>query len=415
MKKVVLKLIIFICLIFLIRWLFVCFKGNHSIDYILTTKNNSYKINEKFDDNSNNYYFEVKDRNNNKYLFSTINKYDKSRKIISDIRLYKNDNLSCILPIYNKSRGDLACVYNKRQVSYSYLKETDNKEINNINKLIRKDGYLSIDEYDYSEVKEKMNNYYFYKDNIPNDTIFTMWFYKGFYVVSSDDIVRMEYFKKDKYENNLSLLIDSKYVFVNTDNGLLDYDEVNIYDVVNGKKKTISLENSISNGSYFNGVCNGLLYVTDANKKMQYSIDISKGSSSVVGNRESGFVGDCIKSKEKVSTSSFFKDKVYFDEVKIDSKFKKLGAREVKVDKDIYYYIDSDNNVYMLYSNHFDYPILLFKLDTISDWKVGNGGVIVVSDDTLYYYDNMGLRKILVNSELNYNSNNICDFMKKVG
>lgn len=97
----------------------------------------------------------MKDRNNNKYLFSTINKYDKSRKIISDIRLYKNDNLSCILPIYNKSRGDLACVYNKRQVSYSYLKETDNKEINNINKLIRKDGYLSIDEYDYSEVKEK--------------------------------------------------------------------------------------------------------------------------------------------------------------------------------------------------------------------------------------------------------------------
>lgn len=41
-----------------------------------------------------------------------------------------------------------------------------------------------------------MNNYYFYKDNIPNDTIFTMWFYKGFYVISSDDIVRMEYFKK---------------------------------------------------------------------------------------------------------------------------------------------------------------------------------------------------------------------------
>lgn len=415
MKKVVLKLIIFICLIFLIRWLFVSFKGNHNINYILTTKNNSYKINEKFDDDNSNYYFEVKDRDNNKYLFSTTNKYNKNKKIISDIRLYKKDNLSCILPVYNKDRGDLVCVYKKKQVSYSYLKETDNKEINDINKLIKKDGYLSIDKYDYSEVKEKMDNYYFYKDNIPNDTIFTMWFYRGFYVISSDDIVRMEYFKKDKYENNLSLLIDSKYVFVNTDNGLLDYDEVNIYDVVNGKKKTISLENSISNSSYFNGVCNGLLYVTDVNKKMQYSIDISKGSSSVVGDRESGFIENCSKLEEKVSTSNFFKDKVYFDDIKINSKLKKLGAREVKMDKDIYYYIDSDNNVYMLYSDHFDYPILLFSLDSISDWKVGNGGVIAVSSDTLYYYDNMGLRKILVNSELNYNSKNICDFMKKVG
>ena len=415
MKNVVLKLIVFICLIFLIRWLFVCFKGNHNINYILTTKNNSYKINEKFEKDSNNYYFEVKDRNNNKYLFSTNNKYSKSRKVISDIRLYKKDNLSCILPIYSKNKGDLACVYKKKQVSYSYLKEADNKEINDINKLIKKDGYLSIDKYNYSEVKEKMDNYYFYKNNIPTDTIFTMWFYRGFYVISSDDIVRMEYFDKDKYENNLSLLIDSKYVFVNTDNGLLDYDEVNIYDVISGKKKTINLEDSISNSSYFNGVCNGLLYVTDVNKKIQYSIDISKGSSSVVGNRETGFVGDCSKLEEKTSTSSFFKDKVYFDEVKINSKFKKLDAREVKMDGDIYYYIDSDNNVYMLYNNHFDYPILLFSLESISDWKVDNGGIIAVSGDTLYYYDNMGLRKILINSELNYNSKNICDFMKKVG
>lgn len=397
----------------MIRWLFVSFKGNHNVNYILTTKNNSYKINEKFEKDNNYYYFEVKDRDNNKYLFTTINEYNKSKKIISDIRLYKKDNLSCILPVYNKSRGDLACVYKKKQVSYSYLKEME--DISGINKLIKKDGYFSIDKYDYSEIKEEMDNYYFYKDNIPSDTIFTMWFYRGFYVISNDDIVRMEYFKKDKYENNLSLLIDSKYVFVNTDNGLLDYDEVNIYDVISGKKKTINLENSISNSSYFNGVCNGLLYVTDVNKKMQYSVDISKGSSSVVGDRESGFIEDCSKLEEKASTSGFFKDKVYFDEVKIDSKFKKLGAREVKMDKDIYYYIDSNNNVYMLYSDHFDYPILLFKLDTISDWKVDNGGIIAVSGDTLYYYDNMGLRKILINSELNYNSKNICDFMKKVG
>ena len=43
-----------------------------------------------------------------------------------------------------------------------------------------------------------------------------------------------------------------------------------------------------------------------------------------------------------------------------------------------------------------------------------NRDVLFINKDTLYFYnDELGIRKIISNNEFKYNSNNICDFMKK--
>lgn len=417
MRRKVFKIVLLICLVLIIIYIFKNFNDNHSIDYILTTKNNSYRIVEEYEfKNSNRYFFSIIDRSNTKYLFSTNNDFGKKKKVISDIKFYEENNLKCILPIYrDESVGQLTCNHAGLQVSYFHLLDSFNKEINTLLELASKDGFNVIDN-SKRDVKEKIDSYYFYRNNISDNVVFIMWFYKGFYVMDSNDIVREEYFNKDKYENNLSLLVDNKYIFVNSDKSSLDYDELFVYDISTGKKKSVKLDSAISNNSYFNGIYDDLVYLTDINNKVQYTIDINDGIIKTIGSRKESFVKVHDNKLSRVSTKEFFSKKVYFDEVDISDELVKIDAKSVKVDNDIYYYVDSNNNVYMMYKDYMDIPILLFSLESISEWKVNNGSIIAISGDTLYYYDDdFGLRKILVNSELKYNYKNICDFVKKVG
>lgn len=416
-RRKVFRIVLLVCLILIIIYIFKNFKDEHSIDYILTTDNNSYRIVEKYNfKDSDRYFFSIIDRGNTKYLFTTSNGFGKKKKVITDIKLYEKGSLKCILPIYeNESVGQLICNQDGLQVSYFHLLDSSNEEINTLLEFASKDGFKVIDD-SKSDIKEKVDNYYFYRNNILDNVVFTMWFYKGFYVIDSNDIVRKEYFNRDKYENNLSLLVDNKYIFVNSDKGSLDYDEILMYDIDSGKTKSINLDGVISNNSYFNGVYDDLIYLTDINNKLQYTIDLNEGKVKTIGSRKEKFVRIYDNKLDKVSTKEFFSKKIYFDEVDISNELEKFDATSVKVDNDIYYYIDSNNTVYMVYRDYMNVPILLFNLESISEWKVNNGSIIATSGDTLYYYDDVfGLRKILVNSELKYNYKNICYFAKKVG
>ena len=70
-----------------------------------------------------------------------------------------------------------------------------------------------------------------------------------------------------------------------------------------------------------------------------------------------------------------------------------------------YYYVD-DSNVYQVINNK---KVLLFNLDKFREMKVVNGNLFGISNDTLYLYNKNGLKKVLSNRELIYNSSNIYD------
>lgn len=403
----------------LLQYFVVFFTNTHEVKYSIMGKDNSYMIYEDFKrvDDLNYYYFKVKDKAGDLYNFSFVGDFNKQEEIISDIKFYKKGKTKCILPIYlNKKEGQVSCIYDKQQVSYSYLKQADSSVASKFLSKIEKDGY-NISLTKASDSFEDVDGYKFYKKNIPDDAIFTMWFYKGFYILKDGKVVKKEFFQKDRYENNLARLIDKFYVFVNTDTGGSDYGELYLYDVKDGGKITVSLNNSISSDTYFNGVYDGKIYYTDMKFKTQYSLDLDSQEIEVVGNKKDGFLRVISGKLERVKASEFLENKFYFDKDPFIMDFdfyKKYDVVDFQEEEDAYYFRSKDNKFYKVFKRDINDPILLFKFDGVSEWKVKEGNLMFVSGDSMYYYDELlGIRKILSNKELIYNYKNICDFTKK--
>lgn len=137
MKKLLLIILslglFFCCFQFIIN----LFLKEHNINYSLISNDNKYSIKEYYVDNT--YYFNIKDKYKNIYNFYYNKYYNNMDQIINKILYYKNKDLSCILPVYNKSDyNDLYCIYKNKQVSSSYLKQINNDSFNNIiNKVKR--------------------------------------------------------------------------------------------------------------------------------------------------------------------------------------------------------------------------------------------------------------------------------------
>ena len=52
--------------------------------------------------------------------------------------------------------------------------------------------------------------------------------------------------------------------------------------------------------------------------------------------------------------------------------------------------------------------IKLFSIDKVNDWKIVDNNLLIMSNDTLYLYnDDIGLRKVVSNNEFKYNYKNI--------
>lgn len=397
----------------LMQYIVVFMTKKHEVKYSIKTDDNSYMIFEEFDGHDgSNYYFKIEDNDKNVFNFSYSGDLNKQEEIISDIKFFNDDKLKCIFPIYKGDRTNgISCILDEQQVSYTYLKQINNNSIDKFVTKLKKEGYKVINETEKKGI-EKVGNYVFYKGNIFDNVIFTMWFYKGFYIIRDNEIIEKELLTKDKYENDLAKLVNNFYVFVNTDDDGLEYSEIFVYDIKNGGKATIQLDSPISNFSYFNGVYNNKLYITDIKKKAQYMVNPNLETVSLVGNEEDGFVKLSLDGKlETEKASVFLKDEVYFDN-KVETPNTRYDIVDLVRDEHTYYFRTKDNEFYKSFNKELDNPILLFKTDTVSEWKVKNGKIMIIVDNSMLYFDEeYGLLKILENNELKYNYKNICDFI----
>ena len=71
------------------------------------------------------------------------------------------------------------------------------------------------------------------------------------------------------------------------------------------------------------------------------------------------------------------------------------------------YYRDG-NDFYRSNDLNEDVYTYLFKLKDVTDWKVINNNILIISRDKLYIYNDLyGLKLIVKNNELKYNYKNI--------
>lgn len=391
---------------------------HHEIDYSIITKDNSYLIHEKLkvDGKKNTYYFKLVDDNQDTYIFNLEHDYNRQDEIVKDVKYFDDENLRCIFPIFKKGiTGDIYCKYKKQQVSYSYLRQTDNSSLDNYIKKLKKSGYIAKS-WARDTLPKKDTVYDIYRDNVKDDTIFTVWDYRGFYIINDKKVIKKDFLNHDQYENNLSYLTDNYYVSINTDlNSGNMYASFYLYDILNGGKGRVDLDEQISFNMYINGSYDGKFYYTDLNTKKQYALDPDKETVKEVGNVKDGFKSIQGKKLVTVSSKEYLKSNdIWTNDVVNNVLGNMYGAKEVKKSNDMYYFVTDAGDFYKTDKLNLKNSVLLFHFDSVSEWKVKGDNVMVVSGDTMYYYDDVyGLLPIVTSNEFIYNYKNICDFYVK--
>ena len=414
MKKIF-KFILFLIICYLLYKLFVfIFVNDFSNKYKIVSGKHSYDVLEKFNKNGDDhtYSFTI-DSGKDKYSFSYNHIFHKKKHIIKNIKYYKNNNLKCIYPIYlDDNYSDIYCLYNNKQVSYSYLKQINNKDIDKVISLVKKDGYRTFSYSDKKSISINSNFISVYKDNILDDYIYTVWYYKGINIINNKDIKKIKFFKTDKYENDLSMLVGNYYVTFNQKlNNNHEYSSLILYNLINNKKSIMKLKKPLSINTYINGVYNDKLYVTDNDSRKQYRIDLVKKSIKKVGDRGLGYK-KLVNSKLDVVRAN--KDN-YFDYTVSNKSISKLyDVVSIYKNKSDYYFVDKKGYVYRVINNEYKNPVLLFKMVNMDELRIKNDNISFVSDNIIYNYNDVnGLKEIIVDNELRYNYKNIYDFMKK--
>ena len=395
--KKVLKLIIFIFLFFIIlQVLLYLTKNKHDVSYEVKTDDMIFKVEEHFINNS--YHIKI---NNSSYVYSinVPNDYHKNKKIVSAIYYYKvNDDL-CIYPVLDNSNVNIICSNKEKVYSYS-----NSSNLGGFISLLKDKGY-SNDAWSITDTKNKYKKIEVYPDNIANNTYIYIWKYNGFYSINKDSYEEVNTFKNDTYVNDLGILVDKYYVIPDYDERI-EFNKFYVYDVTDNSKKTIKLKNSISFDSYINGVFNNKIYLFDKDSLKQYEINPKSKSSKRVGTSKEGLIYN--DKWEKVSVYDLRDNDIIF---KTDYDYLKkivdvTSFKYIYKYNDIYYYMDSLNNVY-LYDSITNVKVLLFNMGDLSYISNVYDDIYFVLDDTLYFYNiNSGIKKIISYNELSFNSKN---------
>lgn len=404
------KLIIFILIIiFVIMFIVNLLKKEHNIKY----KIDNYNVMEKFYlNNKNHYYNIVISDSKTKYIYSYNNNLNKSKMIVKKIITKTSNKTICIMPIYkNKNNSNVLCNYKDNIVSLYYLKNTDNKTYNKIIKMYKKDGYdISIKENNNIKKYKKIS---IYKDNIDDNEIYTLWNYKGLYLINDNPSYK-KILNEDKYENDLALLVDNYYIFVDTNNKYNGF-KLYYYDILKDKLKTFEkTKYKIDDDIYFCGSYNNLLYIYDKHHKKQYTFNPKKEKLKKVGDKVKGFY--LVKNNKLELVDYYeFKDIIYFNNNINDKKISKLyDSNSIYLYNNNYYIYSNDGLFYKVDMNNLKDKVILFKLENISNYILRDNNIIISSGGNLFRYDEIdGLKQIISYNELNYNYKNIFDYYEK--
>ena len=401
------------------------FISHKDTTYSLLSGDRSFLIEEKFYKMDGSHYYEyvVKDEKDNKFSFYKKYNFNKQSKVLKDIVTYQDKNVLCYLPIYkDDSTSELNCFIgkgkNKELVDYNYLV---NSEYDN-DSIVKYYEHLNYSRDSWNKSKDTKKKYdinnnsiaYVYTDNVPDGYVFPIWNYSGLFLIKKSECKKNQYLDKDIYDNKYSVMVGKYYFifdFTDENDTINDLYYVNVED---GGKASLMLPSSLSSKMVVNGIFKNKLYITDLSSKSQFRIDPFMEKIENVGNSDEGFYkiknGKLVKS-DRLEAS---KDETNYNEVKNVDISNKYDAISIKKSGNIYYFRTKNNDFYRVNDSSIDSAVKLFHFDKVSDWESKYHGVMVVSGDTMYFYDeNIGIRPILQNKELIYNFKNICNFYKE--
>lgn len=343
--------------------------------------------------NSNNYYFEIITPKSI-YPFRIYSNLDKKKQIVSDIYLYKDKYIECVLPVINnKVYTDIVCYddsilynYNNLKGKYSNLDDyVNNIDIYNINSF--NDDFSNTDKvgtivYNLSDFNKK----------------FAITTYKG--LINNGKTINI--FEKDVYNNKISTFVENYYIIADYDS---NYSFYNFYvvDLLTDQIFKIKSNEEISFDSYIQGIVDNKIYLYDKDNENQFEIDIESKNINIVSNREYiRYYSN--KGWERISKVKANKE-LLFSYDSLDNNFTSYNI--VKETDDNYYLFKKYDNYYKLYRvDKNNINIYKFILNVkVTDINFNDDYLYYVYNNRLYYYsDSTGLITILEDSELEFNN-----------
>lgn len=337
-------------------------------NYELSYKIGNYKITERYLKDDKKYYVTI-NYDNNEYYFIINNKYSRKRKLVSNVKLVKNDNYKCLVMSFNGKKQMPSCIDNASYISY---RTVDNKLKTKLGKNLYKE---------YKNTKTKS-----YK-NIDINTLYDkkilVWNYHGFYYLSDNKSKELKVFNHDIYNTSLISQLD-KYLMFPDYNQSYEYSKFKVLNIDDFKIKNLKLNDNMSEDSYVLGTNEDSIFYYDKKHHQEFEFVPYKNKYRTVNNY-------IYKNGDKKEKSEIY-----------------LSNNEAKfIYNTTYTYKIIDDALYRYnkYNNH---------KERISNLKVkeivreNDDEVYYISDDKLYVYsDTYGEVQLLEYFELNFNYKNI--------
>ncbi len=347
MKKLVVVISTFILLFSL--FLFFYFKKN---SYTLEYKINDINVKETYDKDKK-YYLFIFNYENKEYSFITYAKYSNKRKLVKDIKISKNDDLTCLKPEFDNIPSYQLCHNGVNQVDLATPNNPD---------LLK--SYENFNIYDL------------------NNKTYLLWNYHNFVYLNNKENKLIKLFTKDIYNINL-ITTYNNYLIVPDNNSEYTFNKIYLINKDNGKKEVIDLRYDLYyNDTYFLGNFKNNIYLYDKKQEQEYYINLKK--------------------KKIYKTSN----KVLINNKWLDISTYKLKQNEGLFQNDSIFSYVIDNE--KLYAKYLDYQIQISLLEAKMIVYQKDFDVYFLSDNTLYYYNPyQGLKKLISYSEWDFNYKNM--------
>ncbi len=362
MKKLV-SLIVIILILFIIFIIFYNAPKNYEIKY----KIDDFTIIETYNKEQKYYNFNIENKN---YKFNFIKeiKYSPKRKLITNLKITKEDKYFCILPIIEKENIYPLCYDDKKLVSFSLI---DNEKIQKL--------YPTNNEETLKKYKD-LNIYNF-------DQTFIIWTYKGFEIINKDEQKYLPIFDQDVYNINLATIVNDYLIMPNYEEKY-KFDTMYVINLKNGKKDTWKLDNEINFDSYILGSKDKSVYLFDRKEKIEYELVPHKKKMRKVTKNSIGKIFD-LKWQEISTTKLATKD----------YQFNFFLKYEYKYENNKIYFKNVDNN---------NYTEATKKLDSAKFIYQKNDTLYYLVKDILYSFSPYtGVKRLMQYFEWNFNNNNM--------
>lgn len=339
---------------------------SYSVEYNI----DDYAISENYDNQQKIYYYEIT-YNDIKYNFVYPHKYQKEKKLITEVKNIKEDKYTCLVIESDVINSNPLCSYEKENIDVRLVPDKLKQKL--------QDNFSTAQSssFDYK-------NYQIFN----KEEQLLIWSYKGFNYLNKDKIDFIKLFNKDVYEIPLATKINN-YLFIPDYEQDYSFNRVYLINLNNNDVKIWKLKYSISFDSRILGINNKSIYLIDNKNKKEYELVPHKQKMRIVASSNKQGVIYNKGEQEKISLN------------------KLISSTKTFTYSNNYNYTLENNNLYLSYLN---YPLKTKvsnnKIDAIV--SINNDNIYYLVKDTLYKYNlKYGETKLITYYEWQFNNKNL--------